>query len=291
MITIKARTLAVATLAAILGGVGISMAAGWWKTTSTKIPARFAAGEYAGTANPADIRGSYTWRDIEAAFAVPAELAARAFSPAAAALKPEGKVNELEAAYALSVPDGREIGTDSVRLFVALYLGLPYEPEEGTALPAGAIEALLALPGADPSALTAYSLEPIAAARAPVADGSPFAQPAAANAKPAATPTTPTATASAATAAPTATPTATPGAGPASGDSDATHEAPAFTVTGKTTFGELYLWGLDKASVKGAVGFEPGPVSQSVRDAVSAAGGSFAEVKAALQALLDKVKR
>ncbi len=292
MTTISTRTLALATLAAIIGGVGLSMATGWWKTTSTKEPVRFSEGEFAGTANPADIRGSYTWLDIEAAFGVPAELAARAFSSSALPLAPEGKINALETAYEGTLPEGREIGTDSVRLFVARYLGLPYEPEEGTVLPVGALEILLAVPGVDPASLAPYSLEPLSAT--PAQPSAPAALPAATGTHAAAPATAPVASPTAATAVPAGTGTGTgpaSGSGPVATDADATHEAPAWTVTGKTTFGELYLWGLDKESVKGALGFEPGPVSQSIRDAVSAAGASFADIKTALQALLDKVER
>jgi hypothetical protein len=37
-----------------------------------------------------------------------------------------------------------DIGTDSLKLFVALYTGIPYEPEVDTQLPSTAIEVLLA---------------------------------------------------------------------------------------------------------------------------------------------------
>ena len=52
---------------------------GWWQTESTKEAAVFTSGEFAGQANPADIRGSYTFGDVEKNFGIPAALLAQAF--------------------------------------------------------------------------------------------------------------------------------------------------------------------------------------------------------------------
>jgi hypothetical protein len=73
--------------------------------------------------NPADIRGSYTFGDVQANFGVPAELLVQAFQvdTTDATAFP---VKELETQYEDSAV---EIGTASVRLFVALYTGLPYD--------------------------------------------------------------------------------------------------------------------------------------------------------------------
>jgi hypothetical protein len=83
---------------------------GWWVTESTKVPVTFTEGEFAGQANPADIRGSYTFGDIANSFDVTPEVLAQAFGvtgddPAAFAIK------ELEAIY---LDSGYEIGTVSV---------------------------------------------------------------------------------------------------------------------------------------------------------------------------------
>ena len=46
--------------------------------------------------------------------------------------------------YALLAAEGKEVGTGSVRYFVALYKGLPIEVEEDTYLPKTAVEILKA---------------------------------------------------------------------------------------------------------------------------------------------------
>ena len=62
---LTAKPLALLILAVIFGGVLVTSAFNWWTTESTKVPAKFASGEAAGQYDPADIRGSYTFGDIE----------------------------------------------------------------------------------------------------------------------------------------------------------------------------------------------------------------------------------
>ncbi|NCP86444.1 MAG: hypothetical protein CO094_02340 [Anaerolineae bacterium CG_4_9_14_3_um_filter_57_17] len=126
---LKSKMLAVVLVTFLFGGILISSAFGWWQTESTKQPATFSEGEFAGQANPADIRGSYTFGDISAAFAV---------SNANPAAYP---VKNLETIYADSP---QEIGTGSVRLFVAFYTGLPFDltTAETTYLPESAAQML-----------------------------------------------------------------------------------------------------------------------------------------------------
>ena len=113
--TLTSRPLALIVLVMLLGGIAISSAMGWWATESTKVPVTFSEGEFAGQADPADIRGSYTFGDIANSFAVTPEVLAQAFGvtegdPAAFAVK------KLEALY---LDSGFVIGTASVRMFVA----------------------------------------------------------------------------------------------------------------------------------------------------------------------------
>ncbi|HET9909566.1 MAG TPA: hypothetical protein VFQ23_23160, partial [Anaerolineales bacterium] len=124
--TLTSKSLAVIVLAMVFGGIAFSSVMGWWATESTKQPVTFADGEFAGQADPADIRGSYTFSDIANSFDVTPEVLAQAFGitesdPAAFAVK------ELEAIY---LDSGFEIGTASVRLFVAFYSGLPFDTTE-----------------------------------------------------------------------------------------------------------------------------------------------------------------
>jgi hypothetical protein len=139
--TLNSKSLAVIILLAIFGGITFSSAMGWWVTESTKVPVTFTEGKFAGQANPADIRGSYTFGDIANSFDVAPEVLAQAFGvtgddPAAFAVK------ELEAIY---IDSGYEIGTASVRLFVAWYTGLPFDTTgQEIFLPRSATELLLA---------------------------------------------------------------------------------------------------------------------------------------------------
>jgi hypothetical protein len=57
-------------------------------------------------------------------------------------------------------------------------------------------------------------------------------------------------------------------------------------VTGSTTFGQLYEWGLAKAEVEAALG-GIGADGEKVRDWVVAKGLEFSGIKAKLQDLLE----
>lgn len=278
MTRVRTLPLAIVAVAVMLGGVAVTKAIGYWNTSSTKEPVKFKEGELAGLPNPADIRGSYTWQDIEKAFGVPAVESARAFSTADRALDPAERVSVLEELYLPILPPGLEIGTGAVRLYVSLYTGLPFEAEEGSVLPSGAIELLAGRPGADAEALRRYSLPGAATVAAPAPAAPVPAAPAPAAPVPAAT--APAASVPAAT---------SPAAGQAGETQSGTGsgQASARAVVGKTTFGDLYDWGLTEAQVAAVIGYQPGPRSQSVRDSAAAAGKEFSEFRTALQALVD----
>lgn len=123
----------------IFGGIGLSSILGFWQTESSKVPAVFNVGEFKGQYNPADIRGSYSFGDINKIFDVPVDVLAEAFGVEKAAAV-NFKNKELEVKY-----EGleQEIGTGSVRLFIALYKGLPYNLETvETWLPDKAVDIL-----------------------------------------------------------------------------------------------------------------------------------------------------
>ena len=136
--TLTSKPLAVTILVILFGGILISGGMGWWLTESTKQAATFSEGEFAGLPNPADIRGSYTFGDVENNFDVPAQTLAQAFGVSSNDPSAFG-VKELETIYA---EQEYEIGTASVRLFVALYTGLPYEIVDDIYLPKRAVEML-----------------------------------------------------------------------------------------------------------------------------------------------------
>ncbi len=278
MIRVNTRTLGVLVLGAVFGGIALSAGLGLWKTQNTKEPARIKTGEFAGMPSPGDIRGSYTWADVGKAFNIPVASILTAFGAASAT----DKANSLEAKYAaMGLPAGSEIGTDSVRLFVALYTGLPHAPEADTILPLSAIAVLRAEGRGDRAAIEA------AATRA-------FPQPSAEAGKTStaqvAVPPAGGSAQAAATSAPAATALSAGGAaGGAGGTTGAgeTHVATAGTVTGKTTFGDLKSWGFDLAAIEALLG-GLGKPSETVRDYCAAKGLSFSEMKERLSALAPK---
>jgi hypothetical protein len=279
MIRMKTIPLAVITAVTIFGGIFIAKSVDYYETTSSKEPVKFKTGELAGLPNPADIRGSYTWLDIEKAFGVPATDAAAAFSSPEHALDPATRVSLLEEIYAGKLPEGLEIGTGAVRVFVSLYTGLPMEFEEGSVLPDAALALLASRPGADQIILKNLAIPGLSSV--PQTE-TPAVHPA----------TTPATTPAASPeSAPVATPAAAPASGTGTGSSGGSGTGATSTgkvVVGKTTFGDIYDWGLNEAQVAAVLGYQPGPRTQTIRDSATANGREFSEFRTALQALLDK---
>ncbi len=246
--TITAKSMTVIILVTIFGGIAFASAMGWWATKSSKVPAAFADGEFAGQANPADIRGSYTFGDISNSFDVAPAVLAQAFGvqtddPAAFAVK------ELESLYADS---GFEIGTTSIRLFVAYYIGLPFDTTgQEIYLPRSATEMLLAKNNLTPQQL-AY-LEKY------------------------------TAEVGKANSAPAGTPAAT------SPSYEFSASSTAYTVKGKTTFGELIQWGVPQETIETLIGASLPEPAMTLKDYASANGLNFETLKPALQAEVDKL--
>lgn len=139
---VKSYAVALTVLVVIFGSVAITSYLGQWKTTTDKVPAKYTTGEVAGEYNPADIRGSYTFSQIQDAFGIPVDELAIAFG-----IKNRDnatfQVKELETIYAPLVAQNKEVGTDSVRIFVALYKGLPITLTDTTYMPRPAVEILM----------------------------------------------------------------------------------------------------------------------------------------------------
>jgi hypothetical protein len=117
-------TLAVLVVAILFGGISLSSGLKWWHTESTKEPIRYSEGAAAGQYNPADIRGSYTFGDINRLFAIPLDDLQVAFRLPADRDAASYQLKELEA---LTADLAVEVGTASVRMFVAFYKSLPYD--------------------------------------------------------------------------------------------------------------------------------------------------------------------
>jgi hypothetical protein len=255
---IRIIPLALLVLTVFVAGIGASMAFNLWNTESTKEPAKYASGEFAGVANPADIRGSYSFADIEKAFGIPVETMARAFAVGAESAGTAGlaayQVKSFEEIFD-GLSETLEVGTDSVRWFVALYNGLPYEPmEEGTGLPNTAIpvlrEAGVAAELLDKARTKVVELPGLANAPASGSEA----------------------------------------AGSGSGTGEGNVAADSRAIVGKTTFGQVEAWGVTRAKMAEAMGREPGPSGAVIRDWLAGMGLEFSEYKTRLQALVDAAK-
>jgi hypothetical protein len=248
--TITSKYLAVIVLVILFGGIAFSSVLGWWATESTKEPILFTEGEFAGQANPADIRGSYTFGDIEKSFNVAPEVLAQAFGitdgdPATFAVK------EVEEFY---LESGYEIGTASVRLFVACYTGLPFDTTgQEIYMPQSATDILLARGNLTPEQ-TAY-LETYT-----VTFGESL------NAEQPAVDTIPES---------------------AETSSTTTEE---YTIKGKTTFGELITWGVSQSTIEELLGAPMPDVAMTLKDYAAANGLDFETLKPDLQAEVDKIR-
>ena len=247
---LTSKPLAIIVMVLMFGGIFFSSAMGWWATESTKEPVTFTDGEFAGEANPADIRGSYTFGDIANSFDVTPEVLAQAFGitegdPAVFAVK------ELEVIYADS---GFEIGTASVRLFVAYYASLPFDTtDQEIYMPQSATDILLAKGNLSPEQIAyletyTVTLGESVPAVEPVIESTPA---------------------------------------PAEASSTTSEE---YMVKGKTVFGDLIAWGVPQETIEGLIGMSMPDPAMSVKDFASANGLDFETLKPALQAEVDKVK-
>ena len=248
--TLTSKFLAVIMLVMLFGGIAFSSVMGWWITESTKEPITFTEGEFAGQANPADIRGSYTFADIGKSFNVTPEILAQAFGimdgdPAAFAVK------ELEAIY---LESGYEIGTASVRLFVAYYTGLPFDTTgQEIYMPQSATDILLAGGNLTPEQI-AYLEKHTVLIGAALDSELPVVE-----------------TISA----------------PGETSSTTSEE---YTVKGKTTFGELITWGVPQSAIEELIGAPMPDAATTLKDYAAANGVNFETLKPELQAEVDKIR-
>lgn len=247
--TLTSKPLAALVVIILFGGIFFSSLMGWWQTESTKEAATFTSGEFAGQANPADIRGSYTLGDVEKNFGISPAVLAEAFgvqsdNPATFAVK------GLEEMYAGSE---QEIGTASVRLFVAFYNGLPYDLSTDIYLPdsAAALLRTRSLSSEQAAYLATHTVSSpgVVPQQAPQAPSDIEA-------------------------------TVTPHAA-----------SPAGVVKGSTTFADLIGWGVPQEAIEAVLGKPlPAALETKVKDYCTENGLSFETIKPALQAEVDKIQ-
>jgi len=135
---IKPQAAILIVLAIFISGITITSAFGVWTTTSSKVPAKLKDVQYSEAYDPSDIQGSYTFSDISRLYNIPINDLAVAFS-VDFQKESDFKCKDLESIYGDSQ---YEIGTASVKMFAAYYLGLPYNPTEETYLPDAAAKIL-----------------------------------------------------------------------------------------------------------------------------------------------------
>jgi hypothetical protein len=150
---LSSTAIAVVVVVAFAGGVLGAQVAGVWQTEGSKTPARLATGAFAGEYDPADIRGSYSFGDIGEAFEVPVSALAAAYGVGNTDNPEAILVKTLEEAFE-GLHEELEIGTDSVRLFVAKYLDRPITVADSTGIPETAIPILEERGTVDPELLS-----------------------------------------------------------------------------------------------------------------------------------------
>jgi len=253
----KSWMLGAAAVAIMFGSVLISDALGYWQTESTKTPAVITTGEFAGEADPADIRGSYSFGDVEAAFGVRAKVLAEAFGVDPADAE-SFQLKSLETVYEALAEVGTEVGTGSVRYFVALYTGLPYALTEEVYLPQPAVDLLIKegkVAGEAAEALKAIAVE-IPAAKTGGAVTEESTEQSSADAA-------------------------------ASGEAEGDASLEGLLIKGKTTFREVLDAGVSEADLERALGAEmPNPLTV-IKTFCTEQGLDFETVKTALQALVE----
>ena len=151
---IQSKTLGTIIAIVIFGGILGASAMGLWKTTSVRNPNSIQRNELVGDSVeqnisndvllPADIRGNHRFGEISEMFNIPLEILSYAFALPVDVDPVNFNNQDFESIYP-KFEGEQEIGNGSVKWFVALYTGLPFEfedEEENTYLLEPAVEIL-----------------------------------------------------------------------------------------------------------------------------------------------------
>ncbi len=260
---IKSWHMGLIVLIVIFGGIAMTMAFNLWNTEGGRgspgngggqgsgggqVPVTFKAGEFAGEYNPADIRGSYSFGGISELWEIPLTELGTAFGLGAIENLADFRCGDLEAAYA-NLEEDVEIGTGSVKVFVALYTGLPYTLSGDDYLPESAVEILKAkanLTEDQVAFLDTHSID---------IGGLRIVEPS----------------------------TITEGVVPTEEHETSTE----MVIKGNTTFGDLLAWGVPEEEIKTVIGEELPVTGMTIRDFAIQKGLDFGSIKAPLQAKVD----
>jgi len=254
---IKSWHMGLIVLVVIFGGIVMTMAFNLWKTEGggdgqgtggIQVPVTFKVGEFAGEYNPADIRGSYSFGHISELWGIPLTELGTAFGLGAIEDLANFSCGDLHEAYA-NLEEDVEIGTGSVKAFVALYTGLPYTLADDEYLPQSAVEFLKAkanLTEDQVSFLDTHSVD---------ISGLRIVEPS----------------------------TITEGVVPTEEHETSTE----MVIKGNTTFGNLLDWGLSEEEIEVIIGEELPVTGMTIRDFATQKGLDFGQIKAQLQAKVD----
>ncbi|MBA7704438.1 hypothetical protein ES703_113246 [subsurface metagenome] len=247
-------------LIVIFGGIAMTMAFNLWKTEGGRgsqgsgggqVPVTFKVGEFAGEYNPADIRGSYSFGNISELWEIPLTELGTAFGLGTIGNLADFRCGDLEAAYA-NLEEDVEIGTGSVKVFVALYTGLPYMLSGDDYLPQSAVELLKAK-----VTLTEDQVEFLDTHSVDISEIQ-IVEPG----------------------------TATEGVAPTEEHETSTE----MVIKGNTTFGNLLDWGVPEEEIKTVIGEELPATGMTIRDFAIQEGLDFGSIKAPLQAKVDALE-
>ncbi|MBU8913515.1 MAG: hypothetical protein KOO61_05780 [Spirochaetales bacterium] len=269
---IRSKTLGVIIAVVIFGGIVGASALGLWSTAAVRNPegrrlnesVGGTVGEDAGTGAyaPAGIRGNHQFSDISDMFGIPLETLSRAFALPANVDAATFRNQDFDTIYP-EFGGEQEIGNGSMKWFVALYTGLPFEledDEEDTYLLRPAVDILKShadLTGEQIDYLDAYVIE-IDVESEPVESNPPEDEPQAG----------------------------------VESDSDAEEverKQDALVMVGKTSFADLLDWGVPAEQIRTIIGGEIPNRLMSVYDYCAQNGLSFGGIKTELQVEVDKV--
>ena len=260
---IRSKTLGIIVAVVIFGGIMGAAVLGLWNTKSGRTLAvnqldgsvGGAGWGNAGTAIslPADIRGNHRFGDISEMFDIPLDVLVRAFALPADVDPATFRTQDFESIY----PDfggELEIGNGSLKWFVALYTGLPYEfedEEEATYLLRPAVDILMS--HAD---LTA---EQIAYLNAHIIEIENIEFNSLQNEL-------------------------------QTGDEEIVRQQDEMVVAGLTTFADLLDWGVPAEKIEAIIGGEIPNRLTLVKDYCTEKGLSFGHIKAELQVEVDELE-
>lgn len=145
---LKNLSVALLVIIVILGGYGILKVTGIWDSASSNQPNKIEikdsdTGESVEVYDIESLKGSSSFKDISQWFDIPLNILQEAFVVSDANIA-NFQNKDLESIFAYLEEEGKEIGNGSVKLFVALYKGIPYEisDDEVTYLPDKAVNIL-----------------------------------------------------------------------------------------------------------------------------------------------------